>query len=317
LGNTAVIGGAGFIGSKLAGSLGNVRTLDRSVSENGNLRLRIDVRDKEALVSALEGIETIYLLAAEHADDVQPSSLYYDVNVRGTQNVIEAAVAHEVRQIIFTSTVAVYGLGAPNASENTPPDPFNDYARSKWQAEQELMEWANADRARSLVIVRPSVVFGEGNRGNVYNLLRQLRSGRFLMVGSGKNRKSMAYVGNLVHFLERATEFPEGVHVFNYADKPDMDMARLVQVATDEMGVRPPRLSLPYPLGLAAGYGFDILARATGRRFPVSSIRVKKFCADTTIETGRLESTGFQPRYTLEEGLRRMIRADLPPSPHE
>ena len=56
-------------------------------------------------------------------------------------------------------------------------------------------------RCRSLVIVRPAAVFGEGNRGNVYQLLRQIASRRFVMVGSGHNRKSMAYVGNVSALL--------------------------------------------------------------------------------------------------------------------
>jgi GlcNAc-P-P-Und epimerase len=224
-------------------------------------------------------------------------------------------VAQGIRQIVFTSTVAVYGLNAPHASEDTPADPFNDYARSKALAERRLVEWAEGDPCRSLVIVRPSVVFGEGNRGNVYNLLRQLRARRFMMIGRGRNRKSMAYVANLAAFLQQVRELPEGIHVVNYADKPDMDMARLVAVATDEMGVRPPRVSIPYSIGLAAGYGFDLLARTTGRRFPVSSVRVRKFCAETTVDTSRLEAMGFHRPFSLEEGLRRMIRDDAHLSP--
>ena len=64
---------------------------------------------------------------------------------------------------------------------------------------------------RSLVVVRPTVVFGEGNRGNVYQLIHQIISGRFVMVGSGKNRKSIAYVGNLSAFLVRVLGLGTGV----------------------------------------------------------------------------------------------------------
>jgi GlcNAc-P-P-Und epimerase len=317
LNTTAVIGGAGFIGSRLLPQLGRARTIDRSVARAGDGAYRLDVRDRDGLVQALEGVETLYLLAAEHADDVHPPSRYFDVNVGGAENVIAAAVRHGIQRIIFTSSVAVYGLNQPNASEDTPPDPFNDYARSKWQAERKLVEWAQEDESRSLVIVRPCVVFGEGNRGNVYNLLRQVHSGRFLMVGSGRNRKSMAYVGNLAHFMTGLQHAPPGIQVFNYSDKPDLEMRELLAVAAQELGTSLPRISVPFPVGLAAGHGCDLIARVIGRKLPVSSVRVRKFCAETTVDTRRLEGTGFVAPFSLEEGLRRTIRADFLDAPVE
>jgi nucleoside-diphosphate-sugar epimerase len=159
------------------------------------------------------------------------------------------------------------------------------------------------------------VIFGEGNKGNVYNLLRQLATGRFFMVGKGMNRKSMAYVGNLVEFLARLADADQGVHVFNYADKPDLTMSQLLRVASEELDLRLPRWTLPYRAGLAAGYVFDLLALITGRKFPLSSVRVRKFCAETTVNTERLASTGFVAPFSLEEGLRRMIEAEFPGSP--
>lgn len=308
---TAVIGGAGFIGARLLPLLARPLVIDRSLLKESPGAHRIDVREGERLADALGGVQTVYLLAAEHTDDVDPPSLYYEVNVGGAENVIAAAETHGIRRIVFTSTVAVYGLNAPDAPEETPPDPFNDYGRSKWEAEQKLMAWAERDPDRSLVIVRPCVVFGEGNRGNMHNLLRQVDSGRFVMVGDGRNRKSMAYVGNLARFLADLEESPPGIEVFNYADKPDLETRRLVRVAAEEIGVKLPRIAVPYPLGLLAGYGCDLAARITGRKLPISSIRVRKFCAETTVDTSRLRSTGFKAPYTLEQGLRRMIRADF------
>ena len=68
---------------------------------------------------------------------------------------------------------------------------------------------------------------------------------------------------------------------------------------------------IPYVLGLMGGYGYDMLAKITGKTYPISSIRIKKFCADTVISTDKLEETGFAPSYTLTEGLRRMIRSEF------
>ena len=151
----------------------------------------------------MPGKQTVVLLAAEHRDDVSPTSLYYDVNVQGTQNVLEAMDVNGVTNIIFTSSVAVYGLNKENPDEDHPADPFNHYGKSKWQAEEVLRAWYNKDPInKSLTIIRPTVIFGERNRGNVYNLLRQIASGKFLMVGKGANCKSMAYIKNIVAFIK-------------------------------------------------------------------------------------------------------------------
>jgi len=68
-----------------------------------------------------------------------------------------------------------------------------------------------------------------------------------------------------------------------------------------------------YQIGLAGGYLFDLPALVTGRQFPISSIRIKKFCAGTRIAADKLRETGFLPRYSLEQGLERMIAADFHP----
>jgi GlcNAc-P-P-Und epimerase len=96
--------------------------------------------------------------------------------------------------------------------------------------------WAERAPTRSLTVVRPTVVFGPDNRGNVYTLLAQVARGRTLVIGDGRNRKSMAYVENVADFLAHALRFGPGVHVFNYVDKPDMDMNELVTLAGQTPG---------------------------------------------------------------------------------
>jgi nucleoside-diphosphate-sugar epimerase len=125
-----------------------------------------DVRNPADIEKALQNKNTVVLLAAEHRDDVSPVSLYYDVNVQGTKNVLAAMDKQGVKNIIFTSSVAVYGLNKKNPNESHPADPFNHYGKSKWQAEETLREWYNnSPQDKSLTIIRPTVIFGERNRG--------------------------------------------------------------------------------------------------------------------------------------------------------
>jgi nucleoside-diphosphate-sugar epimerase len=231
-----VIGGSGFVGTRLIEALDGLPVRNVDKQESGfypDITTIGDVRDVGRLRELLAGQDVVVLLAAEHRDDVSPSSLYYEVNVGGMRNVLEAMEANGVRRMVFTSSVAVYGLNKREPSEEHPADPFNHYGKSKWEAEQVLQEWYVGHPGWNINIIRPTVIFGERNRGNVYNLLRQIASGRFMMVGSGENCKSMAYVGNVVAFIRWLIENrPEGYNVFNYVDKPDFTTNELVAQAS-------------------------------------------------------------------------------------
>jgi nucleoside-diphosphate-sugar epimerase len=250
-------------------------------------------------------------LAAEHRDDVKPDSLYYDVNVKGTDNVCKVAREKGVNTIIFTSSVAVYGFTPVGTDELGKINPFNSYGRTKFEAEEILRLWQLEEPlSRTLVIIRPTVVFGEQNRGNVYNLINQIVSGKFVMVGNGLNRKSMAYVGNLVAFIHHCLGLRPGVHLYNFADKPDYTMIELVNVVSKLVGRAPSQFKLPVVVGLMVGRFFDVMAYFTGKRYPVSSIRIKKFCADS-VYSSAINQTGFIPPISLESAIERTIRYEF------
>ena len=124
----------------------------------------------------------------------------------------------------------------------------------------------------------------------------------------------MGYVENISAFLVHALSMGPGTHLYNYADKPDLTAAELVEIARRKLHQSGRILRIPYWIGLAGGYFFDLAALITGRQFPISSIRIKKFCAGTQIAADKLSETGSIPRYSLEQGLERMIAADFQPN---
>ncbi len=312
-----VTGGSGFIGTNLVSDLlkqgHHVLIYDKQRSEAYPDLCRVaDVRDKETLSGAMQGMDVVYHLAAEHRDDVSPASLYYEVNVNGAQNLVYAMEKNGVNRLIFTSTVALYGLNSGEPNEDSPIKPFNDYGKSKYQAEIVFNKWFEEDHKRCLIIVRPTVIFGERNRGNVFNLLNQIASGKFMMVGDGQNKKSMGYVLNLTQFMTKLLEGHSGKHVYNYSDKPDLNMKELVKITRETLGIRRTnKVKIPYVIGIMGGYTFDGLAKLTGRTYPISSIRIKKFCANTKISAEKVKKIGFAPPYSLGEGLKRMILSEF------
>lgn len=311
----AIVGGAGFVGSRLTARFrkGNIfsNKYDIDLSNHLDKSIYLDVEDVDSL-DQLAGVSTIINLAAVHRDDVRPLSRYDDVNVQGAKNVCEAASKHGINKIIFTSSVAIYGFAPANTDESGESNYFNDYGRTKYLAEQVYKAWQLEDpESRTLVIVRPTVIFGEGNRGNVYNLLRQIASRRFLMFGDGTNRKSMAYVENVVAFIEYSLSFEPGVHIYNYIDKPDFDMNTLISGARKTLfGKTNVGLRLPGFVGIALGYAADLAAMIIRKPLPVSSIRVKKFMGTTQFASS-LSDAGFVAPVCLEEGLARTLRYEF------
>lgn len=306
----AIIGGAGFVGSRL-GDLFVKKNItfkkyDINTKNDDNI-LSLDIEEIDTL-NQIKDADTIINLAAVHRDDIRPLSRYDDVNVQGSLNICDAARKHNINKIIFTSSVAIYGFAPSNTDESGEPNYFNDYGRTKYLAEQVYKEWQAEDpENRTLVIVRPTVIFGEGNRGNVFNLLKQIATRRFIMFGNGANKKSMAYVENVAAFLEYSLSFKPGFHIYNYIDKPDFDMSTLVSKTRKTLfGKNNVGISLPAFLGMAIGYFADIITKVTGKTLPVSSIRVKKFMGTTQFASS-LSETGFVPPVSLEDGLARTL----------
>jgi GlcNAc-P-P-Und epimerase len=311
----ALVGGSGFIGSRLADTLVRrgfeVRILDLVPStEFPKLYRPLDVRDASWCRRELAGSDLVINLAAIHRDDVRPRERYYETNVGGARALCDAMTALGIGRLVFTSSAAVYGDAAGTGDEDTPLAPINDYGTSKAQAEAVYRQWSEGN-GRSLVIIRPTVVFGPGNRGNVATLVGQIAGDRFMMVGRGGNVKSMAAVENLCEFIACAIPRRPGVEVYNYCDKPDFTTEDLVRLVRRSLGRDDrPLVRLPYWLGMIGGYAFDLAALLRGRSFAISAVRIRKFCTSTSFCSNRPVPPGFKPRVTLEEAMRRFVEGE-------
>ena len=310
-----LIGGSGFVGQRLCCVLNEAaiefEILDIEKPERFEERYEYcDIGNKADLIKLITG-SVVINLAAAHRDDLPDKSEYYTVNVEGSRNLLEACEILNIRHVIFLSSVAVYGFTDKPLEEGAPLNPFNDYGRSKKKAEFLYKNFYERDTTRITTIIRPTVIFGEGNRGNVFNLFSQINSGFFFMVGSGTNSKSMAYVGNVAGFILHSIKESSGYEVSNYTDAPDLTVGELVDIVHSYFGRKLSKFYLPTSLGLAIGRFLDRIASIMKFSSPVSEIRIKKFTENTQFfSTSSLRET-FRQEYALRDAVIATLRAEF------
>jgi len=309
-------GSSGFIGSHLTKALAerghevNGFDLDRPYDQSYlSYFYQGDIRVKSNVEKGVNGVDCVVNLAAKHHDFGISREEYFDTNETGSKVLLDCLTEARVKKYIFFSSVAVYGNNSGENDERSIPAPSSDYGASKLAAENVAVKWQQEDPKREALIIRPPVVFGEGNTANMYSLIRQIDKGLYFNVGSGYVFKSACYVENLIDAtlfcLER---MKPGGSVFNYVDKPDLTVKQMVAVISKALGKRPPSLRLPLWLGSAAALPFDFASKITGRNFPVSSDRVLKLGTESRFPAQAIRDQGFNPKFTIEEGLQNMAR---------
>jgi len=233
---------------------------------------------------------------------------FFDVNEKGTQNLLECASIYGIKKFIFYSSVAVHGEQKNSPTENTKPAPTSYYGKSKLAGEKMLEKWIEEDENREALIIRPVVVFGPENYANMYHLIKKIYDKKFIFIGKGNNIKSIAYVENLVEatvFL--LNRLKPGIDYFNYCDEPQMTIREIVDIVSHYAGVSIPRIKLPLFIALILTFPFDILEKVTGRLFPVTAKRIKKFNTATHFKTNKIREAGFKQPIDLKEGFRRTL----------
>lgn len=267
-----------------------------------------NILDDDVIDRAMADVDLIIHLAAEHKDFGVPESLYYQVNVDGTEKLLQHASRHQIRNFIFFSSVAVYGDSRVPTNEALAPAPESPYGKSKLLAEQRIEAWVAQAPERKGVIVRPTVIFGPYNRANMYRLIQSVARRRYVGVGHGANIKSIGYVENVaaaaLFLMER---MKPGIEIYNYADSPHMRTRDLIACLAKGLRVKVPSLRIPRPLALACAFPLDLVAKATSKDLPLTAKRIAKFTDSTHHQADKILRVGFAPPYSLEAGIQRTI----------
>ena len=220
--NYILFGGSGFIGTHLIHLLlkecvrpgdviydldlvmpGEEGVVPGIVEKNDGVQyIRLDVRQPIDFEFAPTPEDVIFDLAAVHRTPGHPEEAYFETNIRGAENVTAFAEKYGIRKILFTSSIAPYGASEDLKMEETLPTPNTPYGISKLVAEKIHQIWQARDPARELTIVRPGIVYGKGEHGNMTRLYRGQKKGYFFYAGRKDTIKACIYVKELVRFFK-------------------------------------------------------------------------------------------------------------------
>ena len=169
-----------------------------------NNRVKIIQKDIRKDLSDLQvsKVDIIFDFAAIHREPGHADHEYFDTNVVGSKNICKFADQVNCKNIIFTSSISVYGPGDHEKNEDTNTLPNTAYGKSKLNAENNYFNWQNQnENQKILTICRPGVVFGPGENGNVTRLVKAIKKRIFFYMGNKKLKKGGIYIKELVNTI--------------------------------------------------------------------------------------------------------------------
>jgi nucleoside-diphosphate-sugar epimerase len=320
LGRCLVTGGAGMLGAAIAHILGRekvpVRLLDIASPEgiDGAEFIAGDIRDRECLARAMEGVETVFHTAAAVWNPRTPAHVYDEVNVIGTRNVIGACIGAAAKRLVFTGTMDVVVDGRKpvrNGDESLPyPEkmPEDHYSRTKIISEREAIA-ASGTRGLLTCSLRPVGMYGPGDRYHLPAIVGAARSRFNIALGDGSALFSHVYAENAAHAHVLAARHlrpgsPVCGRCYFITDHAPKNLFAFMEPFLRELGLPVPERRIPYRLAyLLAWFAERLDPRTKFTRFAVVQT-----CVDHTFNGERAAGDfGYLPVVTEEEAFRRTV----------
>jgi nucleoside-diphosphate-sugar epimerase len=304
--NILVTGGTGFIGSHLLPILSKQNLqVTLAVRNNSSNELNIpykivkvsEIDENTDWTKALKEVGTVIHLAARahqlNDQAINPEAEFLRTNCEGTKTLVKAAIASGVKHFIFISSIgAMTTLSEHTLTEESPCHPDSPYGRSKLQAEQGLIELCQ-NSPMTWTILRPTLVYGAGNPGNMERLMKLIKTGFPLPLGSINNRKSFVYVGNLVDAIITCINHPNAKNqTFIVSDGEDLSTTNLIRRLGKALGKSP--LLLPIPAELL---------RLTTKLLGKADIG-DRLLGSLQVDSNKIrQMLDWTPPYTVDQGL--------------
>ena len=325
---TAVLfGGTGFIGTHLAASLLKSSTVEEVfladlVSTPTNLWpkelqefntqgkvhfVELDVRKPIQHSDLPQNVDLIVNLAAVHKQPGHKEQEYFETNLAGAENVCAWATQVKCNKMIFTSSIATFGKATEPKTEDSLPTPNTPYGISKLVAEKIHLTWQAGDPSRRLLIVRPGVIFGHNENGNVTRMIKAVLGRYFFYTGNKKVRKAGGYVKELCNsmmwMLRHQNIKAQPVLLYNFSMDPAPTVEDYVHAINKTVNRSNFTPNVPHTLLLTASYFIEALARVLKIKQPISPVRMKKLVHQNLIVPTVLKDSGYTYQYTLDSAM--------------
>lgn len=317
-----VTGAAGFFGFRLAETLRNrgvrVRALARPVCDTRRLEAlgveiaRGDVTEPATLGDAVAGAG-IVVHAAGKVTDWGPRAEFFRVNAQGTANVVAACRAAGVGRLVHLGSLTVLGLprGGALVDESTPVDaaPRDAYTASKLSAEK-VVRGAHVAGGLETVVVRCGVIWGPHEPTILPRIVGLLRRGRMVYPGGGANLLGMSYLDNLAEGVILAATTPAAAgRLYHVTDGEAVSCRELLDALAAELGLAPPRRSVPFGVVYAVATALEWGARAVRSAAPppITRYGARLLACDCRYDISRARrELGYRPAVSFVEGIGRL-----------
>jgi len=316
-----ITGATGFIGSQLgfrcleAGH--SVRALgrDRHEHEKGNVEklrsagaevLTSSVTDRDAVFPLLEDIDVVFHLAAAQHEANVPDRHFWDVNVEGTRNLLDAGVAAGIRRFVHGGTIGVYGgVGGQTVRDDSPLEPDNIYGVTKLAGEKVVRSYG--DRL-DFVIIRIAETYGPGDL-RLLKLFRGAKKGSFPIIGRGENLHHLVYIDDLIDGLLLAAEHDRAAgQTFVMAGLDPVSTREMVATVARQLGTSPPRVRVPMGPMLFVATVMQGLLRPLGIQPPLHPRRMNFYRKSFHFSMPEARALGYAPQVDFRTGAERTAR---------
>jgi len=262
------------------------------------------VTDKAVVNRCMKGVDVVQHLAAAFRELNVPESYYYDVNVNGTVNALEAAKNEGVKRFVYCSTCGVHGnVDNPPSGEDSPIQPADYYQQTKYEAEPFVLKYH--EKGLKSVILRPAAIYGPGDPERFFMIFKRVAKGKFPMFGSGKTLYHPLYIDNLVdaHMLAMHDGKGDG-QAYLIADEHYYAIEELVKRVAKAMKVDVKIPHYPVMPLVVAGHVFETLCKPVGITPPIFPRRVDWYRQNRAFKIDKAKrDLGYAPRVGIDAGL--------------
>ena len=312
--NVLVTGGTGFLGRHMVTALlekgHTVSMLVRSKSKINiplDPKLTIwegDITIPASITGLTENVDVVYHFAAQLGEWGIPDDLFYSVNIKGTQNLLDECLKDSNPRFILISTPGVQGKGHKQAKESLPYNPPYIYEQTKCEAEKIVIEY-NKLYGLSMGIVRPDFVYGPGDYRRI-SLYRAILRKRFLIIGTGKFILHPTYVDDVIQGLLCIGQHQAGLNgIFNIAGPEQLTVEKFVETMAQIMGVATRKVRIPLPIGNVAATIFEKISSFSGKPPFISRSKIEFLTQDHGSDISKAKNVlSFSPQYGFETGFR-------------